>query len=411
MNTLPDKVKILLYFASALQYRVMMDTHKKTWRYGRDCALLAYLLCDKIPCRKGLEKLVVCQTGQSAFLVYGIAANGKGEGRNVLVYRWLAGEAAYRLDQRFALLARYVIGDFHCDGRFRCGRDFFHHRFFAGLPGFRLRFLCRLRLLRRLDDGRQQVGLDDGQRRYALSAKYPHYSAQETQGKINHFLESDTKPMICSMIAQKGFVCPRLANGSFACNAPAALCYQPLDVDTLRELLAKEPVTGKTVEDALSAQRFIKGYLYNVDSVLAGTFLQYELRQRFGLKAMDMNPLEALQKELYRAWKSAKDTKREAGRNELPDWYELTENGGLRFLSSILADHMSKEVATFYGAGSFYVMKAAYTEPRTICGLPTRCASICWPAVRYLTPSMIRRDNGRCSSIGPSGTSIRIRSL
>lgn len=104
MNTLPDKVKILLYFASALQYRVMMDTHKKTWRNGRDCALLAYLLCDKIPCRKGLEKLVVCQTGQSAFLVYGIAANGKGEGRNVLVYRRLAGEAAYRLDQRFALL-------------------------------------------------------------------------------------------------------------------------------------------------------------------------------------------------------------------------------------------------------------------------------------------------------------------
>ena len=240
------------------------------------------------------------------------------------------------------------------------------------MPGFRLSFLCRLRLLRRLDDGRQQVELDDGQRRggflrgflcylqrrYALSAKYPHYSAQETQGKINHFLESDTKPMICRMIAQKGFVCPRLANGSCACNAPAALCYQPLDVDTLRELLAEEPVTGKTVEDALSAQRFIKGYLYNVDSVLAGTFLQYELRQRFGLNAMDMKPLEALQKELYRAWKSAKDTKREAGRNELPDWYELTENGGLRFLSGILADHMSKEVATFYGAGSFYAYES-----------------------------------------------------
>lgn len=196
------------------------------------------------------------------------------------------------------------------------------------------------------EDGEQAI--------HALSAGYPGYKAGETQEKIQHFLESGTRPMTCRTIAEKGFVCPHLQDGTCACKAPAAMCYQPLDLETLRTLLLQIPTTGKTVEDALAAQRFVQDYLYNVDALMAATFLQYELRPHLGLKAMDIKPLEGLQKELYRAWKNAKDTKRESAGDELPDWYEPTEKGGLRFLPGVLANHLAGDVNAFYGAGSYY---------------------------------------------------------
>ena len=58
---------------------------------------------------------------------------------------------------------------------------------------------------------------------------------RETQEKIQHFLQSGTKPITCKAIAEKGFVCPKLENGSCSCKSPAALCYLPLSLDELRE--------------------------------------------------------------------------------------------------------------------------------------------------------------------------------
>ncbi len=77
---------------------------------------------------------------------------------------------------------------------------------------------------------------------HELSALYPKYKAAETQEKIQHFLASGTKPITCKAIAEKGFTCPRLTDGSCACKSPAALCYQPLTLEELREALSSVPV-------------------------------------------------------------------------------------------------------------------------------------------------------------------------
>ncbi|MDP3058955.1 MAG: DNA-primase RepB domain-containing protein, partial [bacterium] len=55
---------------------------------------------------------------------------------------------------------------------------------------------------------------------HELSQQYPKYQSQETQHKIQHFLESGTKPMTCRTIAEKGFKCPRIDNDSCGCKAP-----------------------------------------------------------------------------------------------------------------------------------------------------------------------------------------------
>jgi putative DNA primase/helicase len=61
-----------------------------------------------------------------------------------------------------------------------------------------------------------------------------------------------------------------------------------------------------------------------------------------------------LHREVWKKYSDSRETKRETEGTELPDWYELTERGGLRFLPGILADHMAKNVNAFYGAGSYY---------------------------------------------------------
>jgi len=40
---------------------------------------------------------------------------------------------------------------------------------------------------------------------HELSAPYPKYDAADTTDKINHFLESGTRPMMCETICEKGF--------------------------------------------------------------------------------------------------------------------------------------------------------------------------------------------------------------
>lgn len=192
---------------------------------------------------------------------------------------------------------------------------------------------------------------------HALSKPYPGYKRTETQDKINHFLQSGTKPITCKTIAEKGFKCPKLEDGSCSCKAPAALCYKPLSIEDLRVFLSELEIKKSAVDDMQTAQDFVRDFLYNVDSVVAGTFIEYELKEHFGLKTSAVKPLVAQQKELYKAYRDNKDTKRETSGEELPDWYEVTERG-LRFVSGLLANHMAKNVDAFYGAESYYLYES-----------------------------------------------------
>lgn len=204
---------------------------------------------------------------------------------------------------------------------------------------------------------------EDGERTiHALSKGYPGYSYKETQDKIRHFLDSGTKPITCRTIAEKGYQCPKLADGSCPCKAPAALCYHPLTVEELRAFLSEQPVKKSAVDDVRTAQLFVSDYLYNVYSVVATTFIEYELREHFGLKAGAVKPIASMQRELYKVYRDSKETKRETMGDELPDWYEPTERGGLRFLPGLLANHMAQNVQAFYGAGSFYFYRNGVYE-------------------------------------------------
>ena len=189
---------------------------------------------------------------------------------------------------------------------------------------------------------------------HALSKAYPGYSRAETEGKISHFLNSGTKPMTCAKIAEGGFRCPRLEDGSCGCKAPAALCYKALTVEELRAAMGECPVDGSAAIDAGTARQFVGEYLYNIEPAVAEAFINYEVKAHFRLKAADAKPLLTAHRDLFKRYSESRETKRETGEDTLPDWYEITERGGVRFLPGILADHMAREVKAFYGAGSYY---------------------------------------------------------
>lgn len=64
------------------------------------------------------------------------------------------------------------------------------------------------------------------ERIHEYSRHYPRYTPEETDAKIQHFRDSGTGPMLCTTIAEKGFVCPKLKDGGCpGVNAPAALPF------------------------------------------------------------------------------------------------------------------------------------------------------------------------------------------
>lgn len=226
---------------------------------------------------------------------------------------------------------------------------------------------------------------------HILSKAYPKYSKTETDGKIIHFIESGTKPMTCAKIGECGFKCPRLAD--CGCKAPAALCYLPPDADTLRTFLSKVDVKGNTADDMETARDFVREYLYNVDSALAAAFVETELRERFNFKAGIVRPLVSLQKELFRAYRDNKETKRETEGAELPDWYEFTEKGGIRFLPGVLAEHMAKEEKIFYAAEQYYAYnKGVYSA---LSDLAAKASTRKHLIARYTTLSNITDADGQ----------------
>lgn len=189
---------------------------------------------------------------------------------------------------------------------------------------------------------------------HELSAPYAGYNEQNTQKKINHFLESGTKPMTCQTIGEKGFKCPRLKNGECSCKAPAALCYQPMKLDGLRELIATLPVTGDTTKDMQTAKEFIGTYLYNQDIVTAETVIGCELKDHFKLKNTFLRPLSLIYKESSKAYQANAKAKKDRIQIDVPDWYEVTERG-LKFLPGVLAEDMASNEQVFYAAEQYFI--------------------------------------------------------
>lgn len=108
------------------------------------------------------------------------------------------------------------------------------------------------------------------------------------------------------------------------------------------------------MEDVRAAKQFVKEALYNIEPLDAGTFIEYELREHFRLKAPDAKALAAYHRELYKAYVANKENRKAAEDNGLPEWYEMTERGGLRFLSGLLANHLAQNVDAFYATSSFF---------------------------------------------------------
>lgn len=199
---------------------------------------------------------------------------------------------------------------------------------------------------------------------HQYSTPYPGYSEAVTNKKINHFLESGTKPMTCAVIAEKGFKCPRMADGSCSCKAPAGLCYQPMSVGGIRDIISGITVTNDVLVDMQAAIRLVEEYLYNIDPATAGTIISYELKDKFkAFKTPDIKALVSKQKQLYKNYQSGMKARQNKIENsDFQEWYVPTENG-LKFLPGVLAEHMADAEHVFYAAQTYYVYRnGVYVE-------------------------------------------------
>lgn len=184
---------------------------------------------------------------------------------------------------------------------------------------------------------------------HKLSAPYHEYNEAATQKKINHFLESGTKPITCMTICSKGFQCPKYASGECGVKSPAALCYKPMSTETLLAVLKNLPVKMNTLEDMKTASQFIAEYLYNQDVVTATVMINSEVREHFNFHASGLKPLHTIYKEVSRVYQASKGAKRAMAGDEIPDWYVPTSNG-LKFLPGVLAKDMAVTQNVFFTA-------------------------------------------------------------
>ena len=189
---------------------------------------------------------------------------------------------------------------------------------------------------------------------HRLSSGYPTYSEAETQKKINHFLDSGTRPITCRTIAEKGFKCPRMESGECTAKAPAALSYQPLGEDDLMSVIAELPISGDDMKDLRTATDFVKEYLYNQDDAIAEGIINYELKERFHLKNQILRSLSREYREASKAFQAGRKARKHKVEAVLPPWYEPTEKLTLRFLPGVLADHLAKKQQVFYAAEQHY---------------------------------------------------------
>ena len=205
---------------------------------------------------------------------------------------------------------------------------------------------------------------------HEMSRPYPRYSEADTQRKINHFLESGTKPMTCRTIAEKGFKCPKA--GNCPVKSPAALCFQPMEINVLLEILQGLPVTGEPVKDLQTAKAFMLDYLYNQDMVTADAMIQSNIRDHFKLPPTFLKSLQTAFKAENKAFRKKMEARKARALKSLPEWYEVID-AGVRFLPGVLAKALAKNEKVFYAAehhfryqGGVYVEMAEMEAQRLV---------------------------------------------
>lgn len=197
---------------------------------------------------------------------------------------------------------------------------------------------------------------------HELSKPYEGYDTARTQKKINHFLESGTRPINCSTIAEKGFKCPKLESGECDCKAPAAICYKPVSIDGMREIIAELPVAEKPLDNMRTANEFIEEYLYNQDNVIAETIITTELKDHFKFTTTGVRPLITRYKELAKLYQQGLKARKHKVEAELPLWYVPTEHG-LKFMPGVLAEEMEDKEKVFYAAEQHYIYRGGVYQP------------------------------------------------
>ena len=197
---------------------------------------------------------------------------------------------------------------------------------------------------------------------HEYSKPYKDYDPANTQKKINHFLESGTRPMTCAVIGEKGFQCTRMLSGECTCKAPAAICYVPMSLEGLRDIIAALPVEGKVLDNMQTANKFVEEYLYNQDNVIAETIINTELKDHFKLTVASLKPLIARYKELSKTYQQGLKARMHKVENKLPLWYLPTDRG-LKFLPGVLAEHMVEVERVFYAAEQHYIYRGGVYVP------------------------------------------------
>ncbi len=146
---------------------------------------------------------------------------------------------------------------------------------------------------------------------HQYSKAYPKYSSSETDEKIQHYLESKTRPINCSTLFERGTTCKKFQDGNCTCKAPASWIYVPLSADELLTLLSEQPVLRNVTKDVEQAAQFITDYMYNLPEVTAEPFITSEIKKHFDLKNDYVKTLMKTYKEQYFNFKKAKKQRAE----------------------------------------------------------------------------------------------------
>ena len=189
---------------------------------------------------------------------------------------------------------------------------------------------------------------------HELSKPYPNYDYDSTQNKINHFIESGTKPITCKVIAEKGFKCPKLAIGGCDCKSPAALCYKPIAYEILKKKLDELAIKEDTVENVEECNNYICKYLFNQDPTMAETFINHNIKNKFKFKTPEIKTLINKYKELIKENNVYKDNSRIQNNTATEyAWYKKTKYGK-KFMPKVLAKNLKKSENVFFVAQQFY---------------------------------------------------------
>ena len=185
---------------------------------------------------------------------------------------------------------------------------------------------------------------------HELSKPYPTYNFNNTQKKINHFLDSGTKPITCQVICDKGYKCSKL--GCCDCKSPAGLAFRPVSVDTLNKIVDGLTVANDVFRDIKTCNDFIKNYLFNQDVSVGEAIINHSLKTKFSFKQTEIKPLLSLLRDIVKKYQSSTES-RNSDSNSIPAWYSLTKSG-YKFMPFVLAKHLEQDVNVFYAAEQHY---------------------------------------------------------